>query len=119
MNENRQRTIYGARKIIAEPTARTHYLAIQTTQPVRVKRLRIDGDDRCRAGVGIREVKHCDACLLRAQHPVDNDLFVHVQTLERTQFNQLLKVGEIFTVEIETWVPDVDVCLVADVEIEP
>ena len=112
-------TIYGERFFIAEPKVRV-FLTLHTVRQVRITRIRIDGSDSSRSHCRVREVKHFDMTMLTAGAPsTGGDEFVNVATLENTPFSQPLRAGERLTVEIETWAPDVDVCLVADVEMEP
>lgn len=118
-----QKTIYSKRLFVAGEDSKV-ILQIATAFSCRLRGLRIDGDKRSRQAIGVHEVRswRTGPLLTRALSAEiggpDEEYYISVEALETTVFDEEWRAAEIFEVEIETWSPDINVCLIANVELE-
>lgn len=115
------KTIYGKRVFVAGENSKV-VLQIATAFPCKLRGLRIDGNERSRRAIGVHEVRsrRTGPLLMPALYIDEHEEHqISIEALEATVFDEDWRVTEIFEVQIETWTPDVDVCLIADVALLP
>ncbi len=116
-----KRTIYGDRSYFDEEQDDA-VLTLMTIRDCRLRRLRIDGSDGQRNSIAIKRVLGPDGTILlgpggQAIRNAAREHYVHVGTLEKTRFDVDFPMGSCVQVVIDTWRSDIEVCLVADVEV--
>jgi hypothetical protein len=117
-NDFQRKTIYGPRIFISQNSKVC--LSIKTSFSCILLGFRIDGDERCRAQIGIHEVRSFrHGPLLSLAYCDDDEAERHmsVAALEATLFEAEWDVLQGFEVIVETFSRDIDICLVADVAI--